>query len=157
MAKRCRWHCCRRVQPADGGLIGEARLTSENRGSEIFSVFPLRLKRSRLARLDAFEPVEIKCGKGLPSTAGILKDLSRSGARITLFQAAELPSSIEIENHLLGISVQAHIRWRRDNDIGVRFEKPIDLDQMPLKHHRSRADVVASYFKSNRAGSKKAN
>ncbi len=135
-------------------VIGGARLTSETRGSEIFSAFPFRLKRSRLARLDAFEPVEIKCGKGLPSTAGILKDISRSGARITLCQAAELPSSIEIENHLLEISVQAHIHWRRDNDIGVHFDEPIDLDKMPLRLHRSRADVVASYFKSNRAGPK---
>ncbi len=137
-------------------VVGEARSTSENRGSEILSAFPLRLKRSRLARLDAFEQVEIKCGKGLPSTAGVLKDISRSGARITLFQAAELPSSIEIEIQLLKISVQARIRWRRDNDIGVQFEEPIDLDQMPLKRRRNRADVVASYFKSDRTGSDKA-
>ena len=136
-------------------VISGARLTSENRGSAIFSTFPFRLKRSRLQRLDAFEPVEIKCGKGLPSTAGVLKDISRNGARITLFQTAELPSSIEIEFQLLGVSVQAQIRWHRKNDIGVQFEEPIDLDQLPLRLQRSRADVVASYFKSKPARPKK--
>ncbi len=129
---------------------------SENRGRAIFSAFPFRLKRMRLERLDAFEPVEIKCAKDLPSTAGVLKDISRNGARITLFQAAKLPSSIEINFQLLEISAQARIRWRRDNDIGVQFEEPIDLDQMPIKRHRNRVDVVASYFKSNGAGPKKA-
>jgi len=88
--------------------------------------------------------------------AGVLKDISCSGARITLSQAAKLPSSIEIEFHLLGLSVQAHIRWRRKNDIGVQFENPVDLEQMPLRLCRSSADVVASYFKSNRAGPKNA-
>jgi len=136
--------------------ISEARLASENRGSAIFSAFPFRLKRSRLERLDSFEPVGIKCGKGLPSAAGILKDISRNGARISLTQAAKLPSSIEIEFHLLGLSVQAHIRWRRKNDIGVQFDKPIELDQTPFRLRRSRTEVVASYFKSNRAGPKKA-
>ncbi len=135
-------------------VIGEARLTSENRGSDIFSTFPFGLKRSRLERLDAFEAVEIECGNGLPSTAGVLKDISQNGARITLLQAAELPRSIEIEFQHLALSVQAHIHWRRKNDIGVRFEKPIDLDPMPLRPRRSRFEVVASYFKSNRAGLK---
>jgi len=135
--------------------ISEARLASENRGSAIFSAFPFRLKRSRLERLDSFEPVGIKCGKALPSIAGVVKDISRNGARITLFQAAELPSSIEIEFQLFKLSVQAQIRWHRKNDIGVQFEAPIDLDQMPLRLQRSRADVVLSYFESNRAKSKK--
>ncbi len=137
-------------------VISEARLTSENRGTGIFSTFPFRLNRSRLERLNAFEPVGIKCGKNLPSPAGVIKDISRNGARITLFHAAELPSLIEIEFQLLGISVQAHIRWRRNNDIGVQFEKPIDLERMPLQLRRSRTEVVASYFKSKRAGTKKA-
>ena len=88
--------------------------------------------------------------------AGVLKDISHSGARITLSQAAKLPSSIEIEFQLLGVSAQAQIRWHRKNDIGVQFEEPIDLDQMPLRLRRSRTEVVASYFKSNRAGPKKA-
>ncbi len=117
----------------------------------IFSTFPFGSKRSRLARLDVFEPVEIKCGKGQPSIAGVLKDISQEGARITLFQPAGLPDFVEIDFQLLTLSVEAHIRWRRNNDIGVRFEEPINLDQMPLRLHRSRADVVASYFKSNRS------
>ena len=137
-------------------VVGEARLESENRGSAIFSVFPFRLKRLRLERLDTFEPVEIKRGKGIPSTAGILKDISQNGARISLVQGTELPNLVEIEFQLLGLIVQAHIRWRRNNEIGVQFEKPIDLDQMPLRFHRSRADVVVSYFESNRAKLKKA-
>jgi len=124
------------------------------RGRAIFSTFPFRSKQLRLERLDAFEPVGIKCGKGLPSTAGVLKDISRYGARITLLQAAELPSSIEIDFQHLGLSVQAQIHWRDKNDIGVRFEKPIDLDQMPLRPRRSRFEVVSSIFKSNRAGPK---
>ena len=137
-------------------VICEARFTSYNRDSAIFSIFPFRIRRSRLQRLNAFEPVGIKCGIGLPSPAGVVKNISRNGAGITLFQATELPKSIEIEFQLLGLNVQAHIRWRRDNDIGVQFEEPIDLEQMPLQLRRSRADVVASYFKSNRAGPKKA-
>ena len=137
--------------PYQYSVIGGARLTSENRGNAIFSTFPFRSKRSRLERLDVFEPVGIKCGKGLPSMAGILKDISQTGARITLSQAAKLPSSIEIEFHLLGLSVQAHIRWHRKNDIGVQFENPVDLEQMPLRLCRSSADVVASYFKSTKA------
>jgi hypothetical protein len=137
-------------------VISEARLTSKNRGRAIFSTLLFRLKRLRLERLDTFEPVGIKCGKGLPSTAGVLKDISRNGARITLFQAAKLPKLVEIEFQLLGLSVQAHIRWHRKNDIGVQFEKPIDLDQTPFRLRRSRTEIVASYFKSNRAGPKKA-
>ena len=125
------------------------------RGRAIFSTFPFRSKQLRLERLDAFEPVGIKCGKGLPSTAGVLKDISRYGARITLFQAAKLPKLVEIEFQLLGLGVQAHIRWHRKNDIGVQFEKPIDLDQTPFRLRRSRTEVVASYFKSSHAGSKK--
>ena len=137
-------------------VVGEARSTSENRGNMIFSAFSFRSKLKRPERLDAFEPVEIKCGKGLPSTAGVLKDISRNGARITLVQAAKLPSSIEIEIQFLAINVQAHIYWRRNNDIGVQFEEPIDLDQMPIKRHRSMADVVASYFNSDHTGPDKA-
>ena len=136
-------------------VISEARFTSENRDRAIFSAFPIRIKRSRLHRLSTFEPVGIKCGNGLPSTAGVLKDISRSGARITLFQAAELPSSVEIEFQLLDLGVKAQIRWHRKNDIGVQFEEPINLDQMPLRLSRSSADVVLSYFKSNRAQLKK--
>ena len=104
-----------------------ARLTSENRGSAIFNAFPFRLKRSRLEkRLIAFHPVGIKCGNGLLTTAGIIKDISRNGAGIWLFLAVELPNSIEIEFQLLELSVQAHIRWRCNDDIGVQFEEPID-------------------------------
>lgn len=103
-----------------------------------------------------FEPVGIKSGKGLPAMAGVLKDMSCSGARITLSQAAKLPSSIEIEFQLLGVSVQALVRWRRNNDIGVKFENPVDLEQMPLRLCRSSADVMLSYFNSNHAGPKKA-
>jgi len=136
-------------------VIGEARLRDRDRGSAIFSAFPFHIKRMRLERLDAFEPVGIKCGKGLPSTAGVVKDISRNGARISLFQAAELPNSIEIEFQLLEFSVKAQIRWHCKNDIGVQFEEPIDLDQMPLRLQRSRAEVVASYFKSNPARPKK--
>ncbi len=124
---------------------------SENGGSVFFRNFPFGSKQSRLARLDVFEPVEIKCGKGQMSIAGVLKDISPEGARITLFQPAGLPDFIEVDFQLLTLSVQAHIRWRHNNDIGVRFEEPINLDQMPLRLHRSRADVVASYFKSNRS------
>ncbi len=122
----------------------------------IFSTFPFGSKRSRLARLDVFEPVEIKCGKGQPSIAGVLKDISQEGARITLFQPAGLPDFVEIDFQLLTLSVEAHIRWRCNNDIGVRFEEPINLDRMPLRLHRSRVDVVASYFKPKRAGPKNA-
>ena len=137
-------------------VIGKARLASENRGCAIFITFPFRSKRLRLKRLDAFEPVGIKYGKGLPSTAGVLKDISRKGARITLFEGAELPPSGEIEFQILGLSVQAQICWHRKNDIGVRFEKPIDMDQTPFRLRRSRTEVVASYFKSSRAGPKNA-
>ena len=136
-------------------VISEAWLTSENRDRAIFSTFLFRSKRLRLKRLDTFEPVRIKYGKGLPPTAGILKDISRNGARITLFQAAKLPKLVEIEFQLLGLSVQAHIRWHRKHNIGVQFEKPIDMDQTPFRLRRSRTEVVASYFKSNRAGPNK--
>jgi hypothetical protein len=105
--------------------------------------------------LNTFEPVGIKCGNGVPSVAGVLKDISRIGARISLFQAAKLSNLIEIEFQLLECSVQAQIRWHRNNDIGVQFQEPIDLNQMPLRFHRSRSDVVLSYFKPNHAKSKK--
>ena len=140
----------------DGWRAGADETTDrlENRGSVIFNSFSFRSKQSRLARLDVFEPVEIKCGKGQPSIAGVLKDISQEGARITLFQPAQLPNLVEIKFQLLALNVQAHIRWRHNNDIGVHFEESINLDQMPLRLHRSRTDVVASYFKSNRAGPK---
>jgi len=135
--------------------MSKARLMSENRGGAMFKAFPFRIIRPRLQRLDTFEPVGIKCGNGFSSTAGILKDISRNGARISLIEEAELPKLVEIEFQLLGLIVQAHVRWRRKNDMGVQFEKPIDLDQMPLRLRRNRAHVVVSYFESDRAKSKK--
>ena len=135
--------------------VSETRLTSENRGSAMFRAFPFRIIQPRLQRLDTFEPVGINCGNGFSTTAGVLKDISRNGARILLAQGTKLPNLVEIEFHLLGLVVQAHIRWHRNNEIGVRFEKPIELNQMHLRFRRNRADVVLSYFESKRAKSKK--
>ena len=135
--------------------MSEARLTSKNRDSAILKAFPFRLKRSRLEeRLNAFQPVGIKCGNGLLTASGIIKDISRNGAGIWLFEAFELANSIEIEFQLLEFSVQAQIRWHRNDDIGVQFDEPIDLDQIPLQLHRSGPDVMLSYFELDRAGSK---
>lgn len=88
-------------------------------------------KTNRKPRISAFEVVEIKNGNGLPSSIGVVKNISENGARITIFEADRLPARFEMWLPSAGLGASARIRWRWKNDIGVRFRKPINLDPMP--------------------------
>ena len=86
--------------------------------------------KSRETRIDAFDVVDIKECDDFPSSIGVIKNISRRGARITVFNAHHLPNNFEIWFSGSGTGARAKIRWRDKNDVGVRFRKPIDPDTL---------------------------
>ncbi len=85
----------------------------------------------RKQRITAFEVVEIKDKNGAPSGIGVVKNISEYGARITIFEAEQLPAKFELWLPGARLGAHARIRWRLGNDIGVHFRKPIYLDLLP--------------------------
>ena len=70
-------------------------------------------------------PALIVAGDSAARTC-VLADISESGARLKTPAGAPLPDSFMLQ---LGDDRaphrQCHVVWRRDSDIGIRFERPV--------------------------------
>jgi hypothetical protein len=75
---------------------------------------------------------------GLSTLSCIVKDLSGTGARISVSDGIALPETFRIHLPKPDRWVQATIRWRRDGYIGVHFDEP----ESPHESDQSDADRI---------------
>ncbi|HEX2724581.1 MAG TPA: PilZ domain-containing protein [Beijerinckiaceae bacterium] len=61
----------------------------------------------------------------------LIRDFSATGARLELSGATELPASFKLYFPLKQATFPAHVRWRRDNELGLSFETPIEAPVDP--------------------------
>jgi hypothetical protein len=52
----------------------------------------------------------------------LIRDFSETGARLEFAAAATLPDVVELHIPTRDETLRAHIRWRRDTEIGVSFQ-----------------------------------
>ena len=63
----------------------------------------------------------------IPPVEGLLKDLSRTGARIALPDSCLLPRQFTVFIPQKRQSLRGNLRWRQGRFVGVSFETPVDL------------------------------
>ena len=97
-------------------------------------------------RIPTFGVVEIHNHQGSVLERATLRDLSINGALIQMATSQQLPETITLWFPTDRIEKKATIRWRKDLSIGVEFDDPIMIPER-LEHRKSRAEVVASYFR----------
>ena len=86
----------------------------------------LRVHKERDAdRIYGSEVVEIETRGHRRKRVGVIKDISASGARIRIHDAASLARRIKLSSPSIGDGVGARIRWRRGSEVGVRFDNPL--------------------------------
>jgi hypothetical protein len=86
--------------------------------------FRFRKKRD-LGRVYGSEIVEIETRGSSRKRTGVTRDISSSGARIRIHDAASLARKIKLSSPAIGEGVAARILWRRGTEIGVRFDRPL--------------------------------
>ncbi len=74
--------------------------------------------------------VEISDIEGRPVRHCLIKDVSRTGANITLDDPKALPEVCEIWIPHLKLSAKAHVRWRKKKRVGLEFDKPIAASRL---------------------------
>ena len=115
-------------------------------------LFPLRreakheYQERKDKRIPTFGVVEVQNNRGAVLDRATLRDLSINGALIQLATNQRLPETITLWFPNDRMERSATIRWRKDMSIGVEFDEPIVIPER-LEHKKSRAEVVASYFK----------
>lgn len=70
-------------------------------------------------------------GDGAFSVDCTIRDLSESGAKITLGQRVSIPNDVYFIELRLGVAYAAQVAWRRTPNFGLRFVKRIDLATAP--------------------------
>ena len=82
-------------------------------------------------------PARIDAGDGHPPRDCMLSDVSESGARVVLTNAAGIPDRITL---LLGVQGAAtrhcQVVWREGDELGLVFKKNPDPSQRPLLRSR---------------------
>lgn len=76
-------------------------------------------------RVYGSEVVEIENRGHSRKRIGVIKNVSASGARIRIHDAASLARRINLSSPSIGAGVGARIRWRRGSEVGVRFDNPL--------------------------------
>ncbi len=76
-------------------------------------------------RVYGSQAVEIETRGSSRKRIGVIKDISSSGARIRIHDAASLTPNIRLSSPSIGEGVKATIRWRRNTEIGVLFDSPL--------------------------------
>lgn len=82
-------------------------------------------KERDVNRVYGSEAVEIETTGHSRKRIGVIKDISSSGARIRIHDAASLACRIKLSSPSIGEGVEAIILWRRDAEVGVRFDNPL--------------------------------
>jgi hypothetical protein len=86
----------------------------------------------RAQRSRTFLKAEIDVSGGLSTLSCIIKDLSDTGARISVSEGIVLPETFRIHLPKPDRWVHATVRWRRAEYIGVHFEgEPLSRGQEP--------------------------
>ncbi len=93
-------------------------------------------KRQR--RYRSFEYIELNPENPTGFRSGILKDISPKGARITAFDLADLPKHVDLSVPGMNIRVRGRIRWRHQNDVGIRFSKSVDVSELAMADRAKR-------------------
>jgi len=85
----------------------------------------LPFKKDRAAnRVYGSEIVKVLSKGDSEGRVGVIKDISSSGARIRVYDAASLAPHVRLSAQAIGSDVAATIRWRRKSEIGVKFDAP---------------------------------
>jgi PilZ domain len=64
----------------------------------------------------------------------VIKDVSDTGARISLGQRISIPSAIHFIDLKAGFAYEAQVAWRRAPNFGLHFLKTIDLKTVDVAH-----------------------
>jgi hypothetical protein len=88
-------------------------------------------------RSRTFLKAEIDLNGGLSTLGCIVKDLSETGARISVSEGIALPETFRIHLPKPDRWVQATVRWRRGEYIGVHF----DGEQPSAAHEQDKSEA----------------
>lgn len=80
------------------------------------------------ARTRTFLKGRIVFNNGSSTFDCLVRDMSSTGAKLVLTEAATLPDIFDLHILNKGAKLKAHIRWRRADQIGVRF---VDAEVQP--------------------------
>lgn len=78
--------------------------------------------KRRIGRIRTILAGQAIIGRGLPDVACQIKDLSDTGARITVEETAFLPDVFELRIPKKGTVQPVRLRWRRGTLAGLEFE-----------------------------------
>lgn len=75
----------------------------------------------------------------------VVRDISDTGARLQVMQAAAVPDTFELIVELDGLEVAVEIVWRKVNEVGIRFVGP--TAKVPPKRAQTVTIATPSLFK----------
>ena len=87
-------------------------------------------KNRNAPRLPSYGRVEILDIEGRPVQQCVIKEISRTGARIIPDDTKTLPEVCEIWIPHLDLTLRAHVRWCKKNMAGLEFDKPIAASRL---------------------------
>jgi hypothetical protein len=93
-------------------------------------------------RSRTFLKADIDINGGLSSLSCIVKDMSETGARITLSDGVVLPEHFRIRLPKPDRWVPASVRWRRGDFVGIHFEGGHEVVIAPGDAAQSDADRI---------------
>jgi len=81
------------------------------------------------ARIGTFETARIRSRRDQFARECVVTDMSRSGARIGVVGAADVPDEVELFVSRLNFWRRARVVWRRQSSCGIEFHAGSDLAQ----------------------------
>ena len=101
-------------------------------------------------RYPTFEAVEIMSEEGSLIGTATLRDISKSGALMQINVILSFPERIMMRIPRLNRTVEASIVWSNSGEMGIRFDRDVDLAMFAMKLEQ-REELVGKYFKRMRA------
>ena len=92
---------------------------------------PAAPKKRAAARKRVLFGGKIVYGDGAFTADCVIRDLSESGAKITLGHRVSIPTDVYFIDLKSGVAYSALVAWRRAPNFGLRFSKRIDLAAAP--------------------------
>lgn len=78
-------------------------------------------RRLEIDRLPQFKGVKLIFNAGSAYFDGVLKELSKSGARIETSQPHHVPDVFTVKTNVEGVDAKCHRIWSDNKSIGVKF------------------------------------
>lgn len=91
---------------------------------EAFVSPPVKRNARTAERQPTFKIAFVRYAGCKGEVACLVRDMSQSGARISLNEAIGLPEEVRLFIPQLTLKLDAEVRWQRGGDVGLEFKKP---------------------------------